>query len=48
MDTPEKLYGELAKNKRFDGIELVSGSNLEEGHVSNLQTALARDILNGF
>lgn len=48
MDTPEKLYGELAKNKRFDGIELVSGSTLEEGHVSNLQTALARDILNGF
>ena len=38
----------MAINKRFDGIELVSGSNLEEGHVSYLQTALARDILNGF
>lgn len=48
MDTPEQLYGELAKDKHFDGIELVSGSTLEEGLVSNLQTVLARDILGGF
>ena len=48
IDTPEKLYVELAKDKKFDGIELVSGSALNERKVSNLQSLLAREILNDF
>ena len=48
MDTPENLYIELGKDKRFSGIELVSGSQEGEYNVSNLQALLARDILGDF
>ena len=47
IDTPESLYIELGKDKRFDGIEVVSGSRECEFHVSNLQFALFQKILNG-
>ena len=48
MDTPENLYIELGKDRRFSGIELVSGSQEGEYNVSNLQALLARDILGDF
>lgn len=47
-DTPENLYIELGKDRRFLGIELVSGSQDGEYDVSNLQVLLARDILGDF
>ena len=48
MDTPENLFIELGKNRRFAGIELVSGSQDGEFNVSNLQASLARTILGTF
>ena len=45
LDTPESVFVELSKHKRFDGIELVSGSKLGECNVSNLQTAFAQQVL---
>lgn len=48
MDTPENLYIELGKDRKFSGIELVSGSQEGEYNVSNLQALLARDILGIF
>ncbi len=47
MDTPENLFRELARDKRFTGYELVSGSSLGECQVSNLQAALVREISGG-
>lgn len=45
MDTPESLFIELAKDKRFTGIECVSGSPDKKCSISNLQMALATEIL---
>ena len=47
-DTPENLYIELGKNRKFAGFELVSGSKNGEIHVSNLQASMARTILGTF
>lgn len=47
VDTPENLFIELAKDRRFDGIELVSGSRSTEWNVSNLQASLSREMLGG-
>ncbi len=44
-DTPESVFLELSKDKRFDGIEVVSGSKPGEHHVANLQAAFARELL---
>ena len=44
----KNLYIELGKDKKFSGIELVSGSQEGEYNVSNLQALLARDILGDF
>ena len=48
MDTPENVYIELGKDKKFAGIEIVSGSPDGEFNVSNLQASLARTILGNF
>lgn len=48
MDTPENVYIELGKDKKFAGIEIVSGSLDGEVNVSNLQASLARTILGNF
>ncbi len=45
MDAPESLFIELGKHRRFDGIELVSGSPREEFDTSVMQAALAQQIL---
>lgn len=45
MDTPESLFLELAKEKRFTGIECVSGSAYNECKVSNIQMSLATEML---
>lgn len=45
MDTPESLFKELAKNRRFHGVEIVSGSRNGECNVSNLQASLVREML---
>lgn len=45
MDTPETLFLELAKDRRFTGIECVSGSSDLHCSVSNLQMALATEML---
>lgn len=47
-DTPENVYIELGKDKKFAGIEIVSGSPDGEFNVSNLQASLARTILGSF
>lgn len=47
-DTPENVYIELGKDKKFAGIEIVSGSLDGEVNVSNLQASLARTILGNF
>lgn len=48
MDTPENVYIELSKDKKFAGIEVVSGSPEGEFNVSNTQASLARTILGSF
>lgn len=48
VDTPENVYIELGKDKKFAGIEIVSGSSDGEFNVSNLQASLARTILGNF
>lgn len=48
MDTPENVYIELGKDRKFSGIEIVSGSPEGELNVSNLQASLARTILGNF
>lgn len=48
MDTPENVYIELGKDRKFAGIEIVSGSPDGEFNVSNLQASLARTILGTF
>ena len=48
MDTPENVYIELGKDRKFAGIEIVSGSPDGEFNVSNLQASLARTILGHF
>jgi hypothetical protein len=48
IDTPENVYIELGKDKKFTGIEIVSGSLDGEVNVSNLQASLARTILGNF
>lgn len=48
MDTPENVYIELGKDRKFAGIEIVSGSPDGEINVSNLQASLARTILGNF
>lgn len=45
MDTPENIYIELGKDRKFAGIEIVSGSLDEECNVSNLQASLAWTVL---
>ena len=45
MDTPESLFVALASNRRFAGIELVSGSPEGECNISSMQAALAQDML---
>lgn len=45
MDTPEELFVELGKDRLFDGIEIVSGSPLDEFATSNLQATLSADVL---
>ncbi len=47
-DTPEQLFAALGKDKRFDGVELVSGSPYGEWNVANLQTSLVREMLGDF
>ena len=47
MDTPENLFVELGKDRRFTGLELVSGSPQGEWNVSALQASLAREMLGG-
>lgn len=48
MDTPESLFLELAKDKRFDGVELVSGSRPGEYSTSGMQAALAGQMLGNY
>ena len=48
MDTPENVFTELGKDRRFAGIEIVSGSPEGEFNVSNRQASLARTILGTF
>lgn len=48
MDTPEGLFAALASNRRFAGIEIVSGSPEGECDVSGMQAALAHGILNRY
>ncbi len=48
MDTPMQTYLDLAKDRKFDGIEIVSGSQLKEYHVSNMQELLARELFHKF
>lgn len=48
MDTPENLYIELGKHRRFDGIELVSGSPRGEHDTTAKQVALAQEIFGRF
>lgn len=45
-DTPESVFIELSKDKRFDGVEVVSGSKIREHNVANLQAAFAQELLN--
>lgn len=45
-DAPLALVTDLLRHRRFDGIEIVSGSQLNETHVSNLQHAIALDSAN--
>lgn len=45
MDTPESLFVALASNRKFSGIELVSGSPEGECNISSMQAALAQDML---
>lgn len=45
IDTPESLFRELARHRRFDGIELVSGSPVGEYNVSALQASLAHEMV---
>jgi len=45
MDTPESLFVALASNRKFAGIELVSGSPEGECNISSMQAALAQDML---
>ena len=47
MDTPDALFLELAKEKRFTGVECVSGSPINACSVSNLQTALVTEMFGG-
>jgi PHP family Zn ribbon phosphoesterase len=44
MDTPESLFVELAKEKRFTGYEIVSGSPLGECHVSHMQASFMHEM----
>lgn len=44
MDTPESLFIELAKDKRFTGLEVVSGSPDLECSISNLQMSIASEM----
>jgi hypothetical protein len=48
MDTPMNLYLDLGKKRKFDGIEIVSGSKIGECHVSNMQEILSREMLKSF
>ena len=48
IDTPEEVFIELGKDRRFAGIEVVSGSPESEFGVSQLQASLARTILGSF
>lgn len=45
MDTPENVYIEFGKDKKFTGIEIVSGSPDGEFNVSSLQASLVITIL---
>lgn len=48
MDTPESLFLELAKDKRFDGVEIVSGSRPGEYSTSGMQAAISRQMLGDY
>lgn len=48
IDTPMSMYLELGKDRKFDGIEIVSGSQKDECNVTNLQEIIAREIFNSF
>ena len=48
MDTPEKLFMELASNRKFTGLEIVSGSPVGDCDKANLQASLAQEILHDF
>ncbi len=43
MDVPLALVEDLIKYRKFDGIEIVSGSRLNESQISNMQHAIATD-----
>ena len=48
MDTPEKLFMALATDRRFTGIEIVSGSQQGDCNISLMQSSFAHDILQRF
>ncbi len=48
MDTPENLFIELASNRKFTGVEIVSGSPVGNCDKANLQASLAKEILQHF
>lgn len=48
MDVPMQTFLDLAKDKKFDGMEIVSGSQLKEYHVSSMQDLLAREMLKAY
>lgn len=45
IDTPESLFLELAKDKHFDGMELVSGSKPGDYGTSFMQAAITNQML---
>ena len=47
LDTPENLFVELAKLKRFTGYEIVSGSPLGQRRASHMQASLVNELAGG-
>ena len=48
MDTPEKLFMELASHRKFTGLEIVSGAPVNDCDNANMQASLAQEILRNY
>ena len=48
VDTPERLFRDLAKRRQFDGVELVSGSPIGQYSGSISQHLLEREMMGDF